>query len=228
MTTSNFELGQFSQEKRLKNDPFAPMMKTKLNIVSPTEKEIIASPKRVKIKENVVPTVLKEPPSVGNIMCSDLLLRLVLPFVGKNQYRFVGAVNHNFRTLYKELFSTTTTYHHVTTAEQASICYRDIEDLTLSHIKALCKVMVQQNNRTVLNFLGNYYIRNNAVSSTTAVKEGNLDLLKWLIRRKFAADRTAISSAAAYTDLTMIKFLRSLYNCPWDKHSVPQLRCMDI
>jgi hypothetical protein len=44
----------------------------------------------------------------------DIWMNHILPFVGKNQYRFIGAVNRNFRVSYFTVFSPTTSYENVT------------------------------------------------------------------------------------------------------------------
>jgi hypothetical protein len=83
-------------------------MTTKLNAVSPTEKETFISSKRMKFQKDVQ-LVSKCPPSLDSL-CLDLLKNHLLPCVGENQYRFVGAVNRTFRTAYTDVFTPTTTY----------------------------------------------------------------------------------------------------------------------
>jgi hypothetical protein len=68
-----------------------------------------------------------EAPCWSNV-CADVFLLNILPFLGTNQYRFVGAVNRHFRSVYKALYSsTTTTYDNIVCMEQAILCYEEIK-----------------------------------------------------------------------------------------------------
>jgi hypothetical protein len=102
-------------------------MKTKLESYSPHRVEEI-SPKRTKLENDVHSPEL---PSLETLCVEDILTRNIFPFVGKNQFRFIGTVNKRFRTAYTTLFSMTTTYDQVATVEQARLCYNDIEKISL-------------------------------------------------------------------------------------------------
>jgi hypothetical protein len=49
-----------------------------------------------------------------------------------------------------------------------------------------------------------------AQTSTMAVKEGNFELLKWLVRNKCPVDESTTAAAAAQSGLSMLVFLRGL------------------
>jgi hypothetical protein len=84
----------------------------------------------------------------------DILTRNILPFVGANQFRFVGAVNRRLRTVYLSLFSPTTTYDYVTSVEHAHLCYYDFFRYPAStQLKILGKVAAKHNYLNVLKYL---------------------------------------------------------------------------
>ena len=59
----------------------------------------------------------------------DVWKERIFPFVGPGNYRFLGSVNKQFRSLYLELYSTkTTTYHQIFTVEQAQLFCHDIQN----------------------------------------------------------------------------------------------------
>jgi hypothetical protein len=52
------------------------------------------------------------------------LLQCILPFVGRNQYRFVAAINHDFQRAYLHLFQhSKQTYYNVSTIQHVEITY---------------------------------------------------------------------------------------------------------
>jgi hypothetical protein len=55
------------------------------------------------------------------------LLQNIISFVGKNQYRFVAAINRDFQAVYLKLFpDNKQTYYNASTVGHAALCYNDL------------------------------------------------------------------------------------------------------
>lgn len=182
--------------------------------------------KRVKLNHNVLmdgsdkicPETSREA-SLGSL-CLDLLTRHVLPFVGENQYRFVGAVNRDFRNAYLAVFSPTTTFDQITSMEQAELCYHEIW-IPHQHDE-LYLVMVEQGQLDILKYL---YLQEgfslSASLSAAAARNGHFDVLRWLVRIKCPVDATTFAGAADHGDLSMVQWLYDLprpfsEKCSWN------------
>jgi hypothetical protein len=147
-------------------------------------------------------------------------MRNILSFVGKNQYRFVGAVNRHFRTAYIAVFSPTTTLDNVTTVEHANVCYHEIKDAP-SQRKCLCKVASKMNHRDVLKYLFVEGCTWDGEMATAAAQAGQLELLQWLVRKRGPVNATTFAAAATHSDLAILQWLYVLPrmagdDCPWD------------
>jgi hypothetical protein len=163
-----------------------------------------------------------------NNMCTDIWMRNVLPFIGRNQYRFVGAVNRHFRTTYLAAFSsTTTTYKEITSMEQAILCYSDLNESPVQ-LETLWKVLAAQGHKDILRFYYNNPMAPSAALTAAAAKGGHFDLLRWLVRQNCPVDKTTLAAAAIHGDLAMFQWLVALpasqprpwYESPWDIHAV--------
>ena len=136
-------------------------------------------------------TILEAPPPQPNGVLDDgNLLRNVLSYVGKNQYRFIGTVDHTFHDTYVSLHPEKTTQYNVSTMEHAAICCNEVSGYSGRFI--LCEKAVTIGNLPVLQFLFSNKCPIHCVrfqrSSTEkrddlfiiAVRNGHVHILQWL------------------------------------------------
>jgi hypothetical protein len=180
-------------------------MPTSAKTMTPAKKKVVMSKQKVVVaKKNVVKAKAmkqnmqknhdaspspkgihpysNEPPSLNNVD-TDIWMNHILPFVGKNQYRFVGAVSRHFRISYFTLFSPVTSFGNISTIEQASLC---CEDVCRVQRGTLFHVMIQKGHQDIVKYL---YISHPPCHSkdpqwTAATAErGDFELLRWLVRK---------------------------------------------
>jgi hypothetical protein len=198
-------------------------MKTRRSAHTPKQSKVTTKQKNVKVplkKKNtecfskVVKQYTGIRPSADeapflNTICADIFMRAVLPFVGKNQYRFVGGVNRHFRISYFTVFSPSTSYENVVTRKQADLCCRDLHE-KLSQRANLCKVMAMQGQETILKYLFTKGVCPLDSSMTAAAaKGGHFELMRWLVHNNFPVDSSTFDGAAACGDLAMFIWLYS-------------------
>jgi hypothetical protein len=108
---------------------------------------------------------------------SELFIQYILPFVGRRQFRFVAAVNHNFHTAYTTVFPEKVTCFNTSSVEHAKICSNEI--------------------------MGNYLLEQNLCC--TAAKDGNLNVLKYLRSIQCSWDNWTCASAARNGHLDVVQ-----------------------
>ena len=97
-------------------------------------------------------TILEPPPPQPNGVLDDgNLLRNVLSYVGKNQYRFIGTVDHTFHDTYVSLHPEKTTQYNVSSMEHAVICCNEVSGYNSRY--TLSKKAATTGNLPVLQFL---------------------------------------------------------------------------
>jgi hypothetical protein len=153
----------------------------------------------------------------------DIWMNHILPFVGKNQYRFIGAVNRNFRVSYFTVFSPTTSYENVTTMEQAHLCCKDLD---FDQRAALCKAMIKKGEPNIVKIAfavnSDFYrfSQERQVQLTAAAAEsGDFDLLRWLVEKNCEVDEEAFSGAALNGNLAMFQWLYDLPSLDFYRYS---------
>jgi hypothetical protein len=202
-------------------------------IPSPSENTEISS-KRMKLEcydsENDRPA--KSPSTEVPCLCNvntDIWTRNILPFIGTNQYRFVGAVNRHFRSTYLAAFSSTiTTFDHILGMEQAKLCHNEIKTFP-QQLEMFWKVLAERGRQGILSY---YYIDDAFLPTTAltaaAAQGGRFELLRWLVRQKCPVDQSTLAAAAIHGDRTMFQWLAALpelqpeywYERTWDFHAV--------
>jgi hypothetical protein len=126
----------------------------------------------------------------------DIFSHNILSFIGANQYRFVGGVNHLFRNAYVALFPKKRTLYNVLTIQHAKICYDDIVAYPFKPVfhkeyeglgrapdnrpETLCKLAAQQGNLAVLQYLRSVlHCPWDDCTFLMAAWKGDLQVLQW-------------------------------------------------
>jgi hypothetical protein len=154
-----------------------------------------------------------EVPALSNFS-PDIWIRHILPFVGKDQYRFVGAVNHHYRTSYLTLFAASTSFENVTTMGQAYLCCGDVWSNLPQKID-FCKVMVKFGRQDIVKYLFNRVRTrdeplNDSKFTAAAAEGGHVDLLRWLVRKECNVDQATFAGAAVHGNLEVFQWLFTL------------------
>jgi hypothetical protein len=172
-------------------------------------------------KRSVPPTMsmLAARASVRTSVLDDVnLLHEILFFLGRNQYRFVAAVNRNFHTAYLHAFSNNTrTSIDVSTIRHTKICREDMmtHPLWHWHPDRLLESLKRHGYFLVLRYL---FIAKCKLGDTcaSAAANGHLHLLQCAPQFKCPWDRNTCAEAARNGHLHILKWARE-HKCPWDK-----------
>jgi hypothetical protein len=122
-------------------------------------------------------TVAKETTPTLEDLPSELFIHHILPFVGRHQYRFVAAVNRNFRAAYVTAFPKKVTCFNVSTIEHARICFLEMRHLHQYLI--LWNVAAREGNLTVMKYLNSVPCEWDNRTCANAAENGHLDFIKW-------------------------------------------------
>jgi hypothetical protein len=106
------------------------------------------------------------------------ILEQIVSFVGKNQYRFVAAINKDFQATYLHLFpDNKQTYVNASTIEHAEISFeyhcRREEDL-------MCASAARHGSLSTLKYLQSYGYKWDLRTIYKALKHGHLHILQYL------------------------------------------------
>jgi hypothetical protein len=145
---------------------------------------------------------------------SELFIQYILPFVGRHQYRFVAAVNHNFHTAYVTAFPKKVTRFNVSTIEHAKICFDEWKIMEYLHQSFLCDIAAREGNLSVLKYLRSIQCEWGEWTCSYAAKSGHLDVIKWCHENGCPWDSRTCSKAAENGHLDVIKWCRQ-NGCPW-------------
>jgi hypothetical protein len=200
------------------SEKYRPQQERQIYILS------IMTRKRMKVigsdSENDICENISDPgvPLLGNVTI-EIFTQNILPFVGKNQYRFVGGVNRHFRISYLTFFSPSTSFENVTTVGQAYLCSADLSLKRNAQKAAFCEVMVKNGRQSIVKYLFSLECRSNNTLTdhpftATAAEAGHFELLRWLVRQKCAVDAATFAGAAVHGDLVIFQWLYSLPRAP--------------
>jgi hypothetical protein len=162
--------------------------------------------KRLKTCEAaLLSAVAKETTSTLEDIPSELFIQYILPFVGRHQYRFVAAVNHNFHTAYVTAFPKKATCYNVSTMEHAKICF-DETKRQYHHQRILCYIAAREGNITVLKYLRSIQCPWGNWTCTSAAENGHLDVIKWCRQNGCPWGYGTCANAAENGHLDVIKW----------------------
>jgi hypothetical protein len=165
-------------------------------------------------------TVAKETTQITTLedIPSELFIRHILPFVGRRQYRFVAAVNHNFHTAYVTVFPGKLTCINVSTIEHAKICFDEIKGDCDHHPCILCCTAASKGNITVLKYLRSIESCWHSDTCLAAARNGHLDVVKWCHENGCPWDSRTCAWAARNGHLDVLRWCRE-NGCPWNEYT---------
>jgi hypothetical protein len=146
------------------------------------------------------------------------LLRHILSFVGKNQYRFVATINHHFKAAYHQTFPyIKQTYINASTVEHATISYHECiaRKNHVSKQRALCQSAARYGNIAALQYLRSMNCSWNSTTCAVAATNGHLRLLQWARASGCPWGNTTCAGAAENGHLSVLQWARA-NRCPWD------------
>jgi hypothetical protein len=114
----------------------------------------------------------------ASVFDDNHLIQHILTFVGKNQYRFVAAVNRDFHAAYLHAFpGNTLTRIDLLTIGRATICYAEIPPG--AHMQcALCVSAARHGKLPVLQYLRSMNCQWDESTCTVAARNCHLHILK--------------------------------------------------
>jgi hypothetical protein len=153
---------------------------------------------------------------------SDIhILQNILSFVGHNQYRFVAAVNQDFRAAYLQTFpNNKQTCYNASTVEHATICleHQDNIQLTRFTTPCLCNSAVRHGNLPTLVYLRSQNMPWGVSTTHMAAKYDHLQILQYLHTHGCPWDEKTCMTAASNGNLEILQWLQA-NGCPWDETS---------
>jgi hypothetical protein len=155
------------------------------------------------------------------------ILQIVLSFVGKNQYRFVAAVSHDFKAAYIQTFPyNKRTYYNTSTVQHATICYNECVAQTSNVNKqyALCNSAARHGNLPALQYLRSMNCSWNSTTCALAAQNGHLHVLQWARVNGCPWGSKTCANAALSGHLDILQWARE-YGCPWDSETCTRAAC---
>jgi hypothetical protein len=166
----------------------------------------------------------------------ELLATGILPFVGNDQYRFLGGVSHQFEEAYSTTFPTKTTRYNMTTMKLAKFCWNEAPTEDKPMLPELTKSQTWYRTvswddlddedwamlpwiRSTFGCIWGPVIPADTTSYATCVAAaagGQLDALKWARMKGSPWDEASCQAAAMYGHLEVLKWART-NGCPWDE-----------
>jgi hypothetical protein len=175
-------------------------------------------------KMNEAAAVMQNTVMTMDHLPSEILSHGIFPFVGEQQYRFVGSVNQTFRQSYIAAFPSQITCYNVSTIQHAKICLADVRKFPAKKLglyppctgpEILFRLAAKQRNWKVLHYLYNVQCDWEASTCSRAANSGHLDVLKWANKKGCPWDKSTCSAAAGGGHLDVLKWVRR-QGCPWD------------
>ncbi len=153
-------------------------------------------------------------------------LKLVLGYVGDNQYGFVACVSERFHQVYHEMFEGETSTSIETSAAVSVSCAQlclDTEKMSRkTRAKKLFQVAAIDGQLEVLQWgqgsgyeLETMLKRDNIAN---LARNGHLEVVKYLRKLGISWDESTCSNAAKNGHLELLKWCRA-NQCPWDKNT---------
>jgi hypothetical protein len=140
------------------------------------------------------------------------VLQHILSFVGKGQYRFIAAVNRDFKLAYLELFSKNKqTYYNASTIEHANI---SLEDGTVDNDRKskLYASAARHGSLSTLQYLvSTFHLQCDIKITRIATQYGHINILKYLLEVRQYRNDNGIGgcyAAAEYGQLEILKWAR--------------------
>jgi hypothetical protein len=145
------------------------------------------------------------------------VLQQIIGFIGPDQYRFVAGINHDFKSVYLQLFpNNKVTYFNAVTVEHAMI------SLECQHIRPadtiLCNSAARHGSLSTLDWLHSNKFAWDSDICSCAAEGGHLVLLQWARTNGCPWDSNTCSSAAEYGHLEVLQWARG-NGCPWDSET---------
>jgi hypothetical protein len=158
----------------------------------------------------------------------DLLANHIFPFVGGDQYRFVGSVCQSFEKAYGTSFPMKTTSYNLSTLKHAKICFEEAPLKDRPLLKRLARkqswyyyVRYDSTNDEDLALLE--WARSNGCSWNErtcyfAAQNGHLEVLQWARSNGCSWNRDTCSEAAHNGHLEVLQWARS-NGCSWNERT---------
>lgn len=147
---------------------------------------------------------------------TDILENNIFPFVGMNQYRFVGGVCRVFEKAYRTLFSVQTAIN-VSSVEHAKICFDELPlSMKLSLQDSLCASAARNGNLVVLKWARYSECPWDAKVCSLAANNGDLEMLQWANANGCPWDETTCSAAALNGHLEVLQWAVD-HGCHWNE-----------
>ena len=150
------------------------------------------------------------------------LLKHIISFVGRYQYRFIAATNHRFQEAYEALYpGYKITYLNASTEKIAKMCWNEIDHENVypqDREEELSGSAAAHGNLPVVKFLRSLHCRWNERTCAYAAKNGHLHVLKWCRANGCPWNEQTCSGAARYGRLNVLRWCRE-NGCPWDAHT---------
>ena len=109
----------------------------------------------------------------------------IFPFVGPGNFRFLGAVNKQFQSLYLEMDSSKTTkYDQIFTLKQATLFFQDVQgQKDIEHQMLSCRIMARLGRQEILEYFHAQQFAWDEEVCLAAAQGGHFTLLQWLRER---------------------------------------------
>jgi hypothetical protein len=144
------------------------------------------------------------------------VLKCIVSFIGKNQYRFVAAINQSFKMTYHQLYpNNKTTYYNASTLKHAMICFEECHFMQQERFAVLCTDAARHGNLSALQYLRENEVPWDQHTSSTAAKFGHLHILQYLHTNHCPWDAQTCANAALYGHLEVLQYARR-NDCPCD------------
>lgn len=152
----------------------------------------------------------------GSIFDMSDILRHMLAFVGPNQYRFIGTINHQFRTEYLNLYQNKmTTCMNASTLGHAKICFEEIDINDTIYPSQLCQLAARNGDIPILQYLRSVDCYWDYRTCSSAAKHGQLATLKWANENGCPWTADTCARAAENGHIDIVKWARRNV-CPVD------------
>jgi hypothetical protein len=144
------------------------------------------------------------------------IVKCIVSFVGRNQYRFVATINHDFKASYQQLYPfNKRTYYNARTVGHAKICYEECQFIRRSHAAKLCASAARHGGLFALMYLREEKeVPWDRHKSRAAARFGQLHILQYLHTNHCPWDSVVCSNAARNGHLTLLQWARENH-CPW-------------